>query len=539
MKRSRRVGRYHLLDRVGSGGMADVYRGKLLLPDGSEQLVAMKRVIEMYAEDPTFVRMLMAEYRLSSLLIHPNIARIYELLRVGDECFIVMEYIDGKDLRSTLNRGMELRRGLDIADAVYLTARAVDGLEHAHSATTEDGSPLRLVHRDFSPSNILVGYDGSVKIIDFGIAKADVDRERTQMGIIKGKVRYMSPEQAQGDDRLTGQSDVFSAGSVLYELLSGQVAFAAPSEVELIYTVRRAAPTPLLDVAPHVPPTLAGIVGRAMAKSRTDRYPSAAAFRDDLVRFLRTYAPGYRRTRLSNHMKVLWAREIDEELQSLLEYALSDLPATESEDLLTHISLEESIRSIAETIEPDAWVTQRKVLPSAPTASVVSVATPGTAPENAPGKGTSFEVPPDDLFAAEHSSQERIEIPWNDSETIADVSLDSESDVPPSFPPTPPVAPRPLASKPAPLVIPRPAPPVPAPPRSVQPRVPKLTLPAPPPPSRTVAPPPPRAPPAPPPPAPRASTPPPPPKVPPPPPPPAPSTPPRVPRVPRAKPGRS
>jgi serine/threonine-protein kinase len=535
VKRSRRVGRYHLLDRVGSGGMADVYRGKLLLPDGTEQLVAMKRVIEMYAEDPTFVRMLMAEYRLSSLLIHPNIARIYELLRVGDECFIVMEYIDGKDLRSTLNRGIELRRGLDIGDAVYLMARAVDGLEHAHSATTEDGSPLRLVHRDFSPSNILVGYDGSVKIIDFGIAKADVDRERTQMGIIKGKVRYMSPEQAQGDDRLTGQSDVFSAGSVLYELLSGQVAFAAPSEVELIYTVRRAAPTPLLDIAPHVPSTLAGIVARAMAKSRTDRYPSAAAFRDDLVRFLRTYAPGYRRTRLSNHMKTLWAREIDDELQSLLEYALSDLPATESEDLLTHISLEESIRSIAETVEPDAWVTQRKVLPSAPTASVVALTTPDTAPENAPGERPSFEVPPDDLFAAEHSSQERIEIPWNDSETIADVSLDSESDVPPSFPPTPPAAPRPFASKPVPpLVIPRPAPPRPVPsnpaqPRAVQPRVPRLTSPAPPPP---------QAPPTPPPSPPRASV---PPKVPPPPPPPppAPSTPPRVPRVPRAKPGRS
>lgn len=276
-----------------------------------------------------------------------------------------------------------------------------------------------------------------------------------------------------------------------------------------------------------------------MAKSRTHRYPSAAAFRDDLVQFLRTYAPGYRRTRLSNHMKTLWAREIDEELQSLLEYALSDLPATESEDLLTHISLEESIRSIAETVEPDAWVTQRKVLPSAPTASVVALTTPDTAPESAPGERPSFEVPPDDLFAAEHSSQERIEIPWNDSETIADVSLDSEGDVPPSFPPTPPVAPRPLVSKPAPVVIPRPAPQAPAPPRPmpppspaqprvVQPRVPKLTLPAPPP----------KAPPTPPATPPRASTPPPPPKVPPPP-PPAPPTPPRAPRVPRAKPGRS
>lgn len=347
MKRSRPVGRYHLLDRVASGGMADVYRAKVIEPDGDERLVAMKRVLEMYAEDPSFVRMLVAEYQLSALLVHPNIAQVYELLRSGDEYFIVMEHVDGKDLRSTLYRAQQMQRGIDIADAVYLMARAVDGLEHAHVATTDTGTPLRLVHRDFSPSNILVSYDGSVKIIDFGIAKADVDRERTAQGIIKGKVRYMSPEQAQGDDKLNGQSDVFSAGSVLYELLSGTPAFTAPSEVELIYAVRRADPPRLKDIAPHLPDALVAVVETAMARDRHQRYASAGDFRDALVTFLRAYAPGYRRTRLANWMKTLWAREIERELFTLLEYALSDEPVADSENLLASASMQQSIRDVS------------------------------------------------------------------------------------------------------------------------------------------------------------------------------------------------
>ncbi len=358
MKRSVPIGRYHLLDRVAGGGMADVYRAKTVDPDGAERLVAMKRVLEQYADDPSFVRMLIAEYRLSMLLVHPNIARIYELLRTQDGYFIAMEYVDGKDLRATMYRSGERRRSFDPVDAAYLMARAVDGLHHAHTAAADDGQPLHLVHRDFSPSNILVAYDGTVKIIDFGIAKADVDRERTAQGIIKGKVRYMSPEQAQGDPRLTGQSDVFSAGSVLYELLSGVPAFSAPSEVDLIYAVRRAEPVPLPELAPHVPEALAEIVATAMARQRRDRFASAAAFRDALVGFVRSTVPGYRRTRLANFMRSLWMREIDLEIRTLLEFALSEEPAAASEDLLASASVAQSVAEVSRAFDlamaPDA-----------------------------------------------------------------------------------------------------------------------------------------------------------------------------------------
>ncbi len=422
MKRSRRVGRYHLLDRIGSGGMADVYRGKLVDADGGEQLFAMKRVIEMYAEDPTFVKMLVAEYRLSSMLQHPNIARIHELLRAPEGYFIVMEYVDGKDLRTTLTRGIEGNRALDVADAVYLMARAIDGLDHAHAAVTPEGAALHLVHRDFSPSNILIGYDGSVKIIDFGIAKADVDRERTQLGVIKGKVRYMSPEQAQGEDRLTGQSDVFSAGSVLYEILAGVPAFHAPNEVELIYAVRRASPRPLRELAPHVPDALEQIIARAMAKLRRDRYPTAGAFRDELVTFLRAYAPGYRRTRLASYMKSLWATAIEEELGTLLEFALSDAPAAPSENLLARVSVEESMQEVAAALGP---LFERASSPPVPATHATPAASRRPLPTPLSGPPAVAPVshpplPPGDLFATAPDAAS-----WDDVQTEADHATDS------------------------------------------------------------------------------------------------------------------
>lgn len=393
-RQSRRVGRYHVLDRVSAGGMAEVYRAKVVDREGVEHLVAMKRVLEMYASDPAFVRMLAAEYRLTSLLRHPNIARVYELLRTDEGCFIVMEYVDGKDLRSTMHKSRELGIAIDVADAAYLMARAVDGLEHAHIATTEEGNPLRLVHRDLSPSNVLVGYDGSVKVIDFGIAKADVDRERTAVGIIKGKVRYMSPEQAQGEPALTGQSDVFSAGSVLYELLAGAPAFTAPSEVELIYAVRRAQPPPLAEVAPHVPEPLVAIVERAMSRTRAARFASAGAFRDALVTFLRTWSPGYRRTRLANTMRALWQREIEREIKTLLEFAMSEAPETRAEDLLASVSVEQSLLELSTSLNLDGAARDAAL-------SLRPVTEPPLLPEEPSQE--PFVPPADDLFAAEYA----------------------------------------------------------------------------------------------------------------------------------------
>ncbi len=346
-RKSKRLGKYQVLDRVAAGGMAEVFRARYIDSEGNEQVVALKKVLEQYARDSGFIRMLKYEYRLASLLRHPNIAVIHELIRTSDGYYIVMEYVDGRDLRATQHKVWEHKKKWEIADAVYLMARALDGLFHAHTATTEDGRPLNLVHRDFSPSNILIGFDGEVKLIDFGIAKAAMPRDQTAAGIIKGKVRYMSPEQANGDDRLTAQSDVFGAGTVLYELLAGEPAFVAPNELELIYTVRRAQPKPLREVAPHVPDGLAEIVRHAMMRGRKARFATAAEFRDQLVTFLRAYAPGYRRTRLATIMKSLWQTEIELEIRTLLEYATGDEDVAEAEYLLENASIDESLDAVS------------------------------------------------------------------------------------------------------------------------------------------------------------------------------------------------
>ena len=343
MRRTTRIGRYHLTDRIAFGGMAEVFRGFTFGQDGHRYDVAVKRLLPHYVEDKQFVTMLTDEYQLVSRLNHPNVALVYELVDVEDSLLIAMEYVDGRDLRTTVEKGRKSASKLGFADIAYIMAHALDGLHHAHSAVDDTGNELNVVHRDFSPSNVLVSYDGEVKIIDFGIAKAAHNRIQTKTGIIKGKVKYMSPEQAFGH-RLDRRSDVFSAGSVLYELCTGRPPFRAKSEIDLIFQVREANPKPSMSINPEVPPDLAAIIEKSMSRSRSARYQTSLDFRDALVRFLKGYAPDYRRTRLARFMKHLWADEIEADLRALEDYVLdlSAVPETYGTNLL------------AETLGPDA-----------------------------------------------------------------------------------------------------------------------------------------------------------------------------------------
>lgn len=344
MRRTRRIGRYHLTDRVAFGGMAEVYRGFTFSEDGFRHDVAVKKLLPHYVEDRQFVTMLTDEYRLVSRLDHPNIAKVYELVDVDRSLLIAMEYVDGKDLRTSIEKARKASQQLSFADLAYIMARALDGLHHAHQAVDERGERLNVVHRDFSPSNILVGYDGDIKICDFGIAKAKLNRIQTKTGIIKGKVKYMSPEQAFGHE-LDRRSDVFSAGSVLYELCTGKPPFRAKTELDLIFAVRDASPIPAARLNPDLPWELAEILETSMARSRKDRYQTSLAFRDALVRFLKAHAPDYRRTRIARFMKKLWADEIDHDLRMLEDYVL-DLSTVAPERLGTNL--------LAKDLGPDA-----------------------------------------------------------------------------------------------------------------------------------------------------------------------------------------
>ncbi len=322
MRKTKRLGRYHLTERIAYGGMAEIFRG-FTYEDEYRRDVAIKKLLPHFVEDSSFVDMLTDEFKLVSQLRHPNIAEVYELAELDGTMLIAMEYVDGKDLRSTVDKARLGGQSLAFDDIAYILARALDGLHHAHIARDQQGEPLRIVHRDFSPSNILVAYDGTVKICDFGIAKATHSRVQTKTGIIKGKVKYMSPEQAFGR-RLDWRSDIFSAGSVLYELCCGKAPFNAANEIDLIFAVRDADPKPVNEVNPEVPPELTAIIEKSMTRSRSGRYQSSMEFRDALLRFLRNYSPKYKRTKLSRFLKKLWNKEIESELRALEDLVLDE-----------------------------------------------------------------------------------------------------------------------------------------------------------------------------------------------------------------------
>ncbi|MCA9672680.1 MAG: serine/threonine protein kinase, partial [Myxococcales bacterium] len=334
---AQQLGRYHLLDRVAFGGMAEIYRAKTFDSQGHEHMVAIKRVLRHLAEDDDFLQMLVDEAKIATLLEHPNIAKVFEFVRVGDEYFIAMEYIDGKDLRSILDRCRAEGIWIPFDDCAYIAMRALDALQAAHDKTDGAGRPLDIVHRDVSPSNIIVSYQGQVKLCDFGIAKAAMTRVQTRTGVIKGKVRYMSPEQALGR-KLDRRSDVFSAGSVLYEMLTKQCPFQAENEMELIFRVRDAKYPRPSRYNPEVPPALERIVKQALARSRSSRFQSASEYGDALREYLTEHSPDYRPGKLGRFLRKLFADDIEHDLRKLEEFSIGRADVDQlGENLLSEV----------------------------------------------------------------------------------------------------------------------------------------------------------------------------------------------------------
>ncbi len=322
MQRAHQLGRYHLLDRIAFGGMAEIFRAKTFDKDGHVHLVAVKRILGHLAEDADFIQMLVDEAKVASLVRHANIARVYELARVADEYFIAMEFVDGKDLRTILERCRKEKRSVPPQHAAYIASEIAQALSAAHAVRDGAGQAIDLVHRDVSPSNVICAYTGEVKLCDFGIAKTTMSRVKTKTGIIKGKVKYMSPEQALGR-KLDHRSDMFSLGSVLYEMVTRQPPFQAPNEMELILKVRDAKITPVLSLAPDCPPSLAAIVERALQRPREQRFQDGDEMAAALKGFLLEHTPGYGRSHLGRYLRKTFEHEIEQELRALEDYVLA------------------------------------------------------------------------------------------------------------------------------------------------------------------------------------------------------------------------
>jgi hypothetical protein len=276
-------GRYLLLRRLNIGGMAEVHLAKAIGLHGVERLVAIKRILPGVAEDPEFVRMFVDEAKLTVQLSHANLAQTLELGRIGKTLYIAMEYVSGIDLRQIWDHaqhGGELPLGV----VLYLVSKLCEGLDYAHRKADAEGHGLGIVHRDISPQNVMVAYDGQVKIIDFGIAKAKVRASRTRVGILKGKFAYMSPEQVAGLE-LDGRSDVFAVGIILYELLTRTRLFKSESDFATLEKVRYVELFPPRLVRPGVPRDLEKIVLKTLHRDREERIQSAEALQQLLMRF--------------------------------------------------------------------------------------------------------------------------------------------------------------------------------------------------------------------------------------------------------------
>jgi len=275
-------GKYTLFELIGRGGMAEVYKARIQGPQGFERTFVVKRILPHLSSDPTFIKMFVEEAKLSARLAHPNIVHIFELGAVDGEYFISMEYIRGHDLSETM-RAIWKTLGPPRPELVaYVGREACRGLAYAHSLTEENGQALGMVHRDISPSNVMLSYEGAVKLLDFGIAKALGDApETTKNGTMKGKYAYMAPEQTEGEE-VSNRSDIFACGIVLHEVLTGRRLFKGANDVQTIERVRRCeVPRPSLQ-NPAVPPEMDAIILKALARNPADRWGDAAEMADAL-----------------------------------------------------------------------------------------------------------------------------------------------------------------------------------------------------------------------------------------------------------------
>lgn len=280
------TGRYEITERIAQGGMAEIYKGRALGADGFAKTVVIKRILPEYTQDPEFVAMFVHEAKVATGLDHPNIVQVFDLGKFGDEYFIIMEFVDGPNLHGAAVRAFKMDyRPFPLRECLFVIAEACKGLDYAHCKTTPTGEPLGIVHRDISPPNLLLSFDGSVKVADFGVAKARDQGVRTRTGVLKGKFGYMSPEQAAGH-AIDRRSDVFSLGIVLWELLAGKRLFKGATPLQTVERVIRCEVPPLTTYTPNMPPEVDSLVQKALAQDPAHRFQDCADFGEALSEYL-------------------------------------------------------------------------------------------------------------------------------------------------------------------------------------------------------------------------------------------------------------
>jgi len=335
-------GKYILLDKIATGGMAELYRGKITGVKGFEKLIAIKKILPHLTSEESLITSFIEEAKLAAFLQHPNIVQIYDFGNMEGIYFLAMEYLFGKDLKNVIKKSEQQNNPLRLENSLHITARVCKGLDYAHNLKDFQGKPLNIIHRDIGPQNIFITYDGQVKVIDFGIAKAANQNTSTQGDLIKGKVAYMSPEQAKGD-QVDHRSDIFSIGIFLYELVTRKRMFVGDN-YQIYAKVCKAEFEPPENAGRDLPPLLYKILNKALAEKPGERYQSADEMTTDLDKCISqlSFQPGSRT--ISEYMKALFEKETHTEEHAIRKAASfnhSELPdshtATASRDEETRV----------------------------------------------------------------------------------------------------------------------------------------------------------------------------------------------------------
>jgi serine/threonine protein kinase len=299
--------RYRITERVAAGGMAEVFRGVAESMRGFKKNIAIKRILPALTKNKKFVAMFLDEARLSLSLQHANIVQVFDIGHSEDTYFIVMEYVDGIDLKALLDWRRRINKRIPVAHSLYVIMEICKGLSYAHELVNQENeAPLGIVHRDVSPPNVLMSKQGEVKVVDFGLAKATSQVEVTDPGVVKGKMSYLSPEAARGEE-VDSRADIFAVGILLYEMLTGKRLFYGETDYQTVELVRNAKIPPLRPQNPQVEPELEDVLRKALSKRKEDRFQSATDLQDALAQY--SYSRG---------LKVI-SRDIAELVRQCLE----------------------------------------------------------------------------------------------------------------------------------------------------------------------------------------------------------------------------
>ncbi len=314
-------GNYILLEKLAAGGMAEVYLAKKLAASGVQKFVAIKRILSQFSDSEDFISMFKDEAKIAINLSHSNVVSIYDFGTENGQFYIVMEFVEGRNLRQILNRMKRVDKVFTIAQVAHIIKQVAAGLDHAHRCIDPTtGKPLNIIHRDMSPQNVMLGFEGDAKVVDFGIAKAAHQIEATRAGTLKGKFGYMSPEQVEGQS-VDCRTDIFALGIMTWEMLANQRLFLANSEINTLRKIRECEVPSLRKINPNIPTELDQIVKKALEKEKVNRYQSAGDLQRDLQGFLSRFDPDFSVQDFSQFVKGLFSEEIVQIRKKQIVYA--------------------------------------------------------------------------------------------------------------------------------------------------------------------------------------------------------------------------